>query len=100
MAGCQDDNDGSTGKDDGRKCGPNITGHEFRCGVCLKLCPPLLPDNCTPIPVCCECWKQISPTNKLLAISFFKNTRALEGLMNSVNEYLNHRDIVGKANRN
>lgn len=100
MAGCRDDeptNDENQNPehDDGRTCGPNITGHKYKCGVCLKSCPPLCPDNCTPIPVCWDCWKQIGATNKLTVISFFKNTRAIEGLMNAVTEYLNHRDIVG-----
>jgi hypothetical protein len=80
--------------DDGRQCGPNLTGHVYRCACCLNTCPPLAPDNCTMIPVCVSCWKQISPSNKLMIVTFTRNTKALSELTEAIQQYLSQRNVV------
>lgn len=77
----------------GQQCGENITGVKCRCAVCLYECIPILPDNCTPIPVCESCWKQIGASNKLMIVTFTRNTLALEGLTHMIQEYLANRGI-------
>lgn len=81
----------------GQQCGKNVTGHTYRCAVCLYECVPILPDNCTPIPVCESCWMQIGASNKLMIVTFTRNTKAIEGLTAMIQEYLGHRGIfVGR----
>lgn len=108
MAGNQDDQSKKLSGDDGKsngtrknekrsggqQCGTNITGHTYRCAVCLHECVPILPDNCTPIPVCESCWLKIGGNNKLLIVSFFQNTQAITRLTTMIQEALSHRGIV------
>lgn len=76
---------------------PNLTGHTYRCAACLQVCPPFLPDNVTLIPVCQSCWKQIGITNRLMIVTFTRNTKAVESLTLMIQEYLGQRGImVGK----
>ena len=65
---------------------PNLTGHIYRCACCLKQGPPFLPDNCTLIPVCPECWAKIGISNRLMVVVYARNTKAVEGLMTLVQE--------------
>ena len=78
----------------GQRCGKNITGHIYKCACCLENCPPLSPDNSTMIPVCKACWLKIGSNNRLLIVSFFRNTQAIEGLTSMIQEALSHQGIV------
>jgi hypothetical protein len=98
MAGSQDDEStDKPEKDDGRQCGKNITGHVYRCAVCLQKCPPLMPDNCTLIPVCLPCWKQISASNKLMVVSFFRSQQSMSQISSAIREFISSKPITGKS---
>jgi hypothetical protein len=98
MAGSQDDEStDKPEKDDGRQCGKNITGHVYRCAVCLQKCPPLMPDNRTDIPVCLSCWKQISASNKLMVVSFFRSEASMARISCAIRDLIGAKPITGKS---
>lgn len=91
MAGSQ----GDEKRDKSRKCAPNVSGHIYRCAVCVKQCSPFVIDGSNLIPVCESCWSQIGASNKLMIVSFFRSAKATETLSSAIREYINHQGIVG-----
>jgi hypothetical protein len=77
-----------------RKCAPNVSGHVYRCAVCVKQCSPFVIDGDNLIPVCQSCWSQIGASNKLLIVAFFRNAKANETISSAVREFINHNNIV------
>jgi hypothetical protein len=63
-------------------------GERHLCGSCGTWHAQHRPDNCIAVPICPECWRQISINTRVWALSLASMTSTVSALDNSIHELL------------